>query len=62
MFKYFFISPFDFFSECDLYLWFSGSFNNNFMTTSKTIDFKNKMGSDGIRLSKFQVFKIKINY
>lgn len=67
MFKYFFIPPFDFFSECDLYLQFSGSRNNHFMTASTTKEasttcFNNKMGSDGIRLSEFQVFKIKINY
>ena len=29
---------------------------------SKTIDFSNKMGSDGIWLSELQEFKIKINY
>lgn len=36
MFKHFFIPPFDFFSECDWYLQFSDSLNNNWMTTSKT--------------------------
>lgn len=57
MFKYFFILAFDFFSEYDLST--SHSLNNNFMTTSKVIDFNNKIGSDGIQLSEFQVFKIK---
>lgn len=62
MFKYFFIPAFDFFSEYDLYLYFSESLNNNFMTTSKPIDFSNKIGSDRKQVSEFQVFKIKINY
>lgn len=46
-------------SQSMIYLSTSHSLNNNFMTTSKVIGFNNKIGSDGIQLSEFQVFKIK---
>lgn len=50
------------FSQNMIYISTYKTLNNNFMTTFKTVDFNNKIGSDGKQLPAFQVFKIKINY
>lgn len=64
MFEYFFTRPPPTltFSQNMIYISTSKTLNNNFMTNFKTIDFNNKIGSDGIQLLEFQVFKVKINY
>lgn len=50
------------FTQNMIYISTAKILNKNFMTNFKTIDFNNRIGSDGIHLPEFQVFKIKIYY